>query len=344
MKKSILSVSILIGCIFLNGCAASQRRGSKISTSVGGYIELSAFCQKHAFNYSFDTIDDIIRLNSPDKEINLLLNSPIAVYNGSFFDLKRPPFYRQGKILVPPQLDKLISKIAFVSFKPTFQFKKIVIDPGHGGKDPGAISCRGAQEKAINLSVANYLKQELEQAGFKVIMTRSSDIYLTLGQRTKVALDYDADLFISIHANSNRSSQVKGAEIYYLSPSRLDSQERSVRLAKAGSFYGKNLDLDVKTILWDLLITKNHALSVEVSNILYYTFKNLGFSVKPPKQAPFYVLRFAYTPSVLVELGYLSNSYEEKVLRKKHYQRQLAQAIALGVTSINKRYWQTTTK
>lgn len=331
-------------CLTLAGCATTHYKGSRRAASIRDYVELESFCKKHNFSYSFDTIDDIIHLSSESKEIKLLLNSSVAVQNGSFLQLKNPPLYHKGKILLPPHLDKFIAKGAVVFFKPAFQLKNIVIDPGHGGKDPGAISRRGLQEKKINLIIAGCLKQELERQGFKVTMTRSKDVYLTLAERTNIAKRHNADLFISIHTNSNHSSSVHGAEIYYLSPSRLNSRERAVRLAKSGSFYGKELGLDTKTILWDLLITKNHALSVEISDILQFTFKSLGLKIAPPKQAPFYVLRFAYVPSVLVEVGYLSNSYEEKALRKKHYQKQLAQAIALGVSSLNKRYSETAKK
>jgi len=340
MKKNIVFGFLVLTCLILAGCAATSQRRLHRGAALSNYIELEKFCQKHNFTYSFDTIDDIVRLSSPDKEIKLLLNSSVATHNGSYFYLKNPPLYQAGRILLPPQLDKIISQGLVVSFKPAFQLKIVVIDPGHGGKDPGAISCRGFYEKKVNLIVAGYLKKELERQGFKVFMTRNSDTYLSLGERTKFAKKHNADLFISLHANSNRSSKIQGTEIYYLAPSRLNSRERAARLAKSESFQGKALSPDIKTILWDLLITKNYALSVELSNILHFTFKNLGFKVASPKQAPFYVLRFAYVPSVLVELGYLSNRYEEKALRKKHYQKQLAQAIALGVTSLNKRYSQ----
>ncbi|MBU1112493.1 MAG: N-acetylmuramoyl-L-alanine amidase [Candidatus Omnitrophica bacterium] len=340
MKRAFgnLTGLLLFFSLFFSGCATTAQRRSGMPASVNNYLSLDEFCKKYNFEYSFDTLDDVISLNSPDKEMKLLLNSTVVLYNGSAVFLKVEPLYYNGRILLPPQLVELVSRGPLASFKPTFNFKTIVIDPGHGGKDPGAISCNGLQEKKINLIVAGYLKEDLERQGFKVIMTRTSDSYLTLAQRTNIAKKYHADLFVSIHANSNRSSSVQGCEIYYLSPSRLNSLERALKLAKSESFRSKKLDSDTETILWDLLIARNHALSSEISNMLYFTFKNLGFSVKPPKQAPFYVLRFAYVPAVLVEMGYLSNSYEEKALRKKYYQKQVAQAIALGIVSLNKHY------
>jgi len=331
-------VFIVLVLIFTNACATTPYRGSGVKVSNSDYIDIASFCKKYNFEYSFDTIDDLVRIYSPDKEIKLLLNSSVGTLGGSIFYLKGPPVYLKGNIFLPKQLERIITSGEFVSFRPLFTIKTIVIDPGHGGKDPGAISSRGLQEKIVNLSVAKYLKEELEQIGFNVILTRSNDSFLSLAERTRISKQQNADLFISVHANSNHSREVNGVEIYYLSPLRLKVQERSLLLARSENFQGKSMPLDVKAILWDLSIRKNYGFSVELSDIFYLTFKNLGFSIKPPKKASFYVLRFAYVPSILVEMGYLSNHYEEAALRKKHYQKQIAHAIALGISSLKQRH------
>ena len=266
------------------------------------------------------------------------MGSFVASYDGSIFYLKKPPVYSKGKIFIPRQLEEAITTRKLVSFKPIINIKTIVIDPGHGGKDPGAVSPRGTREKNINLIIAKYLKTQLQAKGFNVILTRSSDTFLTLRQRVDFAREKNADLFVSVHTNSNNSSKVTGSEIYYLTPSRVNSRERSIRLAKTENFKGKTMPFDVEAILWDLMISKNHTFSMELSNTLYFSFKDLGFKVRSPKKALFYVLKYAYVPSVLVETGYLSNPYEEKALRKKHYQKQIAQAIALGISALQNRY------
>ena len=317
------------GCVTTSGGSSSS-----LTVSAGDYVNLESFCVKRGLNYKFDTLSDLIVLYSKDKEINLLLGSRIGTVDGSIFQLKNSPLYFKNEIMLPLELEDIIVSENIVSFKPVFEVKTVVVDPGHGGKDPGAISRSGLKEKTVNLKIAKYLKQELEKKGFKVFLTRDRDEYLSLNQRVNIAKKHDADLFISLHANSNRSRNVKGAEVYYLSPSRVKSHERSLKLAKQSTFYGKDVSYTVKAILWDMLISKNYSNSIEVSGSLYYSFKKLGFNIKPPKKAPFYVLRFAYTPSVLVEVGYLSNKIEEKALRKDYYRRQLAQAIALGVDSL----------
>ncbi len=334
MKK----IFIILLLIIVNSCATVSQGTRAIRISGSDYIDITSFCKKHNFEYSFDTVDDLLKLYSEDKEINLLLFSSVGTFCGTLFYLEKPLVYAKGKIFIPRQLEKIITSKHLVSFRPLFTIKTIVVDPGHGGKDPGAISPRGLQEKGINLRIAQYLKEELKKLGFEVILTRTRDVFRTLAERTKVAKLHNADLFISIHANSNPSRKISGVELYYLAPSRLKALERSVKLAKSENFQGRNIPMDVKAILWDLLITKNYGFSVELSNIFYLTFKNLGFKVRSPKKASFHVLRFAYVPSVLVETGYLTNRYEEKALRKKHYQKQIAHAIALAVTSLKRRY------
>ncbi len=324
--------------VCLTSCATLSRQQKLFKVSSAEYIDITSFCDKHQADYVFDTVDDIVWISSPENEIKILLTSRIALSGGSVFYLKSPPLKLKGEIFVPRQLEEIILSQKPTAFAPLFNIKTLVIDPGHGGKDPGAISKTGLREKDVNLAVSRYLKRELEKKGFRVFLTRSSDIYLSLVQRVSFARKCDADLFISIHANSNRSRKVSGVEVYHLTPSRLNSLQRSLKLARSETFPGTDTPFTAKVILWDLLITRNYRSSVELSDTLHFTFKKLGFKVRPPCKAPFYVLRFAYVPSVLVEIGYLSNYHEEKAIRKTHYQKQLAEAIALGVVSLRKRY------
>jgi len=334
MKRIILFFIL----IFFISCATTSRRSTERIFSKEKYINIDSFCKKYDLEYDYDTIGDIVRIHSDGQQIKLLLNSSIGSFNETVFALNNKLLYKDGLLWVSKDLDKIFSKDKPITLRPTFQIKTIVVDPGHGGKDPGAISVRGLKEKDINLAVSRYLKQTLEGYGFKVILTRDRDTFLSLEQRTEIAKQHKADLFISIHANSNRSKSVTGAEVYHLLPSRVNSTKRALRLAKSESFFGHKISGDVETILWDLSIRRNFSSSVELSNILYFTFKKLGINIKPPRKAPFYVLRFAYVPSVLVEIGYLSNYQEEKILRKKYYQKQIVNAISQAIISLDKRF------
>ncbi|MBD3263528.1 MAG: hypothetical protein GF375_00315 [Candidatus Omnitrophica bacterium] len=329
---------IFLSVFFFSACATTPGRFPGRSYEAGGYVSLEDFCLKNGFRWGFDTLDDVVNLYSEQKEIKILLNSSLVLLNNSPFSLRNKSLYHRGEIMLPSGLKDLIAQQELKFFKPAFRIKTVVVDPGHGGKDPGAVSPWGVKEKDINLRVSRFLKSELERQGYRVVLTRDRDVYLTLRERVNIAKHYDADFFISVHANANTSRKVRGVEIYYLTPSRLNSMERASKLARLEDFYDKRLPHDIKTILWDILLTRNHSLSVEMSNLLYSTFKNLGFTVKSPRKAPFYVLRFAYVPSVLVEIGYLTNYYEQKTLRKQYYQKQISQGIAMALEELDKRY------
>jgi len=338
IKTLFVGLLPLVLLLVVGGCASRPHTLRVVPVSQRGYVNIEKFCSEHKFQYAFDTIDDLVRIYSSDTEIKMLLNTPLVTVQGRPFVLENAVVYRNGSIIVPRQLGEILKTRNFVSFRPLFQIKTIVIDPGHGGKDPGAISCRGLEEKTLNLLVAKRLKDRLRKQGYKVILTREKDIYLSLSQRVDIAKRHDADLFVSIHANANRSRMANGMEVYYLNPQRLNSLQRARKLAKAQRFQNRSVPADVAEILWDLVFTKNHSFSMEFANVLYYNFKKLGFSIRPPKTAGFHVLRYAYVPSVLLEIGYLTNRNEEKVLRSPHYQKQIAEAIALSINVLHGRY------
>lgn len=334
LKYFFISVFLLISA----GCATAGYDRGFSTVSAAGCVDINDFCRMHNMQYSYDTLDDMVKMFSGDKEIRLVLNSPVGYNNGSLFYLKNTPSYQNGKILLPLEVEKFIFSQDIKFVRSAFSIKTIVIDAGHGGKDPGAVSSAGIKEKNINLAVAKYLEKNLKRRGFNVVMTRSTDKFLELADRVRVAKKCNADLFVSVHANANHSKSMTGAEIYYLSPARFDSLNRAMSLAKTDYFGRDNLNKEIQAILWDLLLGRNYALSVEFAGTLYSSFKNMGIKIAYPKKGPYYVLRLAYTPSVLVETGYLSNRYEAKLLQKKYYQEQLAEAIAMGVASLNNRY------
>ncbi len=178
--------------------------------------------------------------------------------------------------------------------------KTIVVDPGHGGRDPGARSKHGLEEKYVTLDIARDLKKDLTARGFKVYLTRNKDIYLSLEERGKIAFRRHADLFISIHVNANRSRRVRGVEVYYFSSHSIQS--------------------------------------LAFARMVIATLKEMGFKTRPPRRAAFRVLKYARIPGVLVETGYLSNSSEEKLLKTAYYQKRIAYGIALSVHHLNQRY------
>jgi N-acetylmuramoyl-L-alanine amidase len=215
----------------------------------------------------------------------------------------------------------------------------IVIDAGHGGKDCGAI-CQGKYEKDIVLQIAKRLKDELEDEGYRVYLTRSSDRFLTLGQRTRIADKKDAKVFISIHANAisdkSRFEQIKGVETYFLQKSRDARSKRIAAKENAAVLQGQD-KLSQNVILDSILngpkIIESNKLAIDVQNNIikslnrrYSDIYNGG--VRP---APFYVLVGASRPSILIEVGYITNSKERQRLFDSSYQKRIAQGIAAGV-------------
>ena len=215
--------------------------------------------------------------------------------------------------------------------------KRIVIDPGHGGKDPGCHIGGRYREKNITLSIARFLAKELrKKLGCEVFLTRNKDIFLTLEQRTAIANMKKADLFISLHVNAHRDRRIHGMETYFLN---MATDERAVMVAARENATSEKNISDLQTILNDLMLnTKIHEssrLAHDVQNGIisqlkkrYHRADSLGV-----KQAPFYVLIGAQMPAILVETGFLSNPAERRLLLDRRYQEQVAEGIARGIKS-----------
>jgi len=223
----------------------------------------------------------------------------------------------------------------------------IVIDPGHGGKDPGAIGkVLKAQEKDVNLAVSLKLKALLEEElGVKVLMTRNDDSFVSLNDRTRFANENKADLFISVHTNASKSNASRGAETYYLSTAMTSDaravealENQVVELYEGGASARSKYD-DLDFILSDLSQTEHLESSNELaSSIQQNIIAGARAYDRGVKQANFYVLRGAFMPSVLVELGFISNPDEERLLVNAEYQQRLARTIFEGIKRFKYRY------
>ena len=218
----------------------------------------------------------------------------------------------------------------------------IVIDAGHGGKDPGAIGRSGVKEKEIVLKVARKLKTQLDENGYRSLLTRDKDIFLNLDTRAGIAEKNHADLFISLHANANPSRQMQGFSVYTLS--KKASDEEAQKLADAENAADKievdgfaRFEPNIRNALSALQQHAVSELSVEFADGVTNSFKRTGIAQQPgPKlrQAPFAVLR-STIPGALVELGHLSNAAEEKLLNTGAHQDKLVSAIVRAIGKYN---------
>jgi N-acetylmuramoyl-L-alanine amidase len=221
----------------------------------------------------------------------------------------------------------------------------VVIDAGHGGIDPGAVGAANLLEKNLVLSVAKKVQEQLETSGrFEVVMTRSGDVFVSLNDRLAVSKKAQADLFISIHADSieeTYAQSIKGATIYTLSERASDAEARAIAEKENASDLIAGLDAgdgedntDVKNILIDLMKRETANFSAEFSRTLVRSLKtNIRLSRDPQRSAAFKVLRQTHAPSVLVELGYVSNPEESRQMQSASWQVKVADSIVAAIES-----------
>jgi N-acetylmuramoyl-L-alanine amidase len=235
-----------------------------------------------------------------------------------------------------PMVGEKVERKTPPKFKPG-RIRRIVVDPGHGGQDPGAIGAGNTMEKdivlAIGLKLADRLRSEL---GMDVVMTRSTDIFIPLEERTAIANKVNADLFISVHANASLNRKTIGIETYYLNLAKTDkakqlaARENNTSLEKVSVLQGVLFDLMANSKINDSAHLADEVQKGTYKRVSsrYPAARNNGV-----KQGPFYVLLGATMPSILVETAFLSNEAEEKNLNDPEYQEATVEGIVDGVRS-----------
>lgn len=210
--------------------------------------------------------------------------------------------------------------------------RTIVIDPGHGGSDTGALGRNGSQEKSLTLTLARQLKARLEdKLGLRVVLTRTNDADVELDTRSALANQYKGDLFVSLHINSSPDRSAHGAETYFSSLEASD--EASARAAAAANANQGDPLYDLQLILWDLAQSRFLAQSQNLASLVQAELNDaLQLRNRGVKQAPFRVLLGAAMPAVLVELGFLSNGNEEGMLASSEYRSELTDALVRAIS------------
>ena len=208
--------------------------------------------------------------------------------------------------------------------------KTIVIDPGHGGKDPGALGRGTLQEKGIVLSISHKLRDVLTERGYTVLMTRDTNRFIPLKKRTEFATQHKADLFLSIHANSATNSKANGVETYYLNVNSTDSAaEKIAARENIDSGYSiQELETLLKGLIQESKSENSKRLARHVQQSLVAATGAIDRGVK---HARFVVLIGTKVPAILIEVGFLTNSVEGRKLATSAYQSKIAIAIAQGV-------------
>lgn len=219
---------------------------------------------------------------------------------------------------------------------------RVVIDPGHGGDEDGAIGPSGLKEKDVVLDIARRLSALLSVEGFEVHLTRGGDETLSLDDRAGVANEKRADLFMSLHVNASTTTRARGAETFFLARDATDDESRTLAALENGAHGASRDDTaashDLPLILWDLAQVEHLETSAQLAELIQDRLNEaLGLRNRGVRQAPFRVLVGATCPAVLVETGFMSNPDEEKLLADPEYRRKLATTLARAIVDFRAR-------
>jgi N-acetylmuramoyl-L-alanine amidase len=263
--------------------------------------------------------------------------------------VETPPIPEEGEELPPPEPIPVPTtppepEPTDIESQPVGDLRIITLDPGHGGAETGAMGPSGLMEKNVTLSIARRLRTLLEnRLGVEVVFTRDGDRNIPLDERTEIANNNKSDLFISIHANASRRSNARGSSVYFLSYQASDEESRRVAAAENAQYNRTAVDRedrDLEFILWDMAQAAYLNESAIFAEILLEELVGSadGGNNRGIKQAPFRVLMGATMPAVLLEVAFITNAEEERLLKTEEYQDQLAESIYRGVLRYKERY------
>jgi len=316
--------------------------GTKTEKAARERLFLKDLCGKNNITWEWDSVSQVVTLSLKGVRAKALVGSDVVLIGEEKVLLSAPLKTVKSSIVVSGDFqEKVIDKILNQSLEKADYFVKrvetILIDAGHGGKDPGTIGVRGGrQEKEVVLDIAKRLRNVLEAHGFKVNMTRDKDEFISLKERTEIACRSKVDLFISVHANSNPVRSVNGLEVYSLKDlnyvEKEDAERRENHQILFQKMAMKRNARDVEGILEDMLYTNKQSESrILAEYVAKETTKMIGSRNRGIKESHFFVLRNTLIPAVLVEVGFMSNPREERLLRKSLYRQKIANGLARSI-------------
>lgn len=373
MKLRLLVIVLLLPLVAFAG-RGLWRQGDDQSGAIQGvyqvgetvYVAAEPLLSTLGARTCWNTASQRLTVTMAGKVGAVTLFSEWALVDGQLVSLGAPPRFLEGRFCLPvsffdlawPKLSgselQLTSlepsapqRVAFVPYREALQpravkrremaaLHRIVLDAGHGGHDPGAISPQGIREKDVNLAITLKLAQKLRQnTDAQVVLTRHRDIFISLAERARIANRVQADAFLSIHANGAYNRRATGFEVYFLSARASDARAAALAkfensdLAIGGDF--ENLpssEDDLATILRDMIRTENLAASERLA-VAIQSRLDIAMHIenRGVKQAPFYVLLGTQMPAVLIEVGFLSNPREAELLNSAAVQDLIVSAL-----------------
>jgi N-acetylmuramoyl-L-alanine amidase len=322
------------------GPAAQSRLGAKELPSqiliAEGHINRSTPKMPVVYlSVNMDSLGDykLLPLANPDRLVLDVYPRPAPESPPDSSSPPAPPSPTAPQPTPPPEPSPQPAKVSPSS--PRREIKLIVIDPGHGGKDPGAIGRHGLAEKEVTLRVGLHLRDLIESRLQKqALMTRDRDVFIELEDRAKFANGKDADLFVSIHVNSHPQRTTKGLEVYHFGEAS-DRRALAVAARENGTPIG-NTGVGWQYLVADLLTTKKIQESLDLAwstknSMVAHLNQHYDIVDHGVKTAPFYVIRFTTMPSILAEIAFISNPTEERLMETDAFLKRMAEAIFEGI-------------
>jgi N-acetylmuramoyl-L-alanine amidase len=339
-KYSISSLKTTENSIIINYNRNVNKKDIHFFETTKGSQHRDVFDLKGNFEHAYETkltLDNVNRVIVSQVKSNTL-----RIILSHDFNLRTIYIINKRQIIIRVIDARLKQKLQTSLTQNYFKkrSKVVVIDPGHGGRDPGGVGPKKRYEKIVVFKVSKFLYEELKNRGYEVYLTRKSDNNMPLKKRTKFSNDKNADIFISIHTNAiakSKAHELSGIETFFLSPARSERAKRVAALENQGDMDAMNINskMTFLTVLNQSKITASNKLAIDIQQNLLHNARQVYKDVVDGgvREGPFWVLVGAQMPSVLVELGYITHPKESKRLFGNNYQRKLARGIANGVDS-----------
>ncbi|MEI7732450.1 MAG: N-acetylmuramoyl-L-alanine amidase [Verrucomicrobiota bacterium] len=285
------------------------------------YVSMRDWAELIKMDFKWTRKDEEITMTSKWSKFVFTVDSRQSQINGVAVSLSVPIARRNGGAYIAPlDVVSAINPVINPPRNPKGKVKTICLDPGHGGKDPGNQEGR-LQEKKYTLLLAEELKSKLEDAGFKVVLTRSDDSFTELGSRPEYARKRGADLLVSLHFNAAADKGVTGVETYCMTPPHASSTNARGEGAANGAYEGNRYDDRNMWLAW---------------NVQKSVTKALGTDDRGVRRARFAVLRHSEIPAILVEGGFMTSSDDGKKIYDRAWRAKLAQGILEGIQAYKK--------
>ncbi len=319
----------MAGVVFLlSGCSTVS------PTPTRGFL-LKNEAKLRGIDVQHDPLTGRIVLERGGKKANAFIDSNRVWVEEEEILLTEPVYQSQHDVIVPDDFkEKVLNRLSgFIYGQEKHDKLVVVIDPGHGGKDPGARGRSGLQEKTVVLDIAKRLHRLLKKEGWHVYLTRDKDVFISLEGRTERASELRADLYISIHANASDSARVGGFEVWTVRPLNFQDRTETQRQRNHGILF-KRMDMDQKNsklqqVVDDLMYSYKRIESQALAErIAREVSRDLRLENRGARDAGYFVLRNTLSPAVLVEVAFISNAKEERLLKSEDFRQEVAESLS----------------